>query len=189
MPRVKPKCIFGVNRTTVVVEVLSQEQSGKIATLKNVEDVPWQVTHYDRFNNITCFIYFNDFDITDLNKFVEGLQQEYNVASVMRADFINAKNSEAHAFHVTFRQDYLQNSIYMPGESQDTKVYPYNDKPMMCYKCQEFGHTLKRCKSNAIICWKCAGMGHYGYECISSHLKCFYCGELPQLEISYVAER
>ena len=67
---------------------------------------------YDRVNNITGLISYKDFDITDLDKFVEGLQQEYNVASVKRADFVKAKNSEAHAFLVTFRKDYLPDSIY-----------------------------------------------------------------------------
>ena len=59
------------------------------------------------------------------------------------------------------------------GERQNTKVYPFNDKPMICYKCQGYGHTSKRCKSNAIICRRCSAMGHYAYECKSSDFKCF----------------
>ena len=67
--------------------------------------------------------------------------------------------------------------IYIPGERKDTKVYPFNYKPMICYKCQGHCHKPKRCKSNAIICRRCSAMGHYAYECKSSDFKCFHCGE------------
>ena len=173
----KPKPIFGMNNTSVIVEVHNGEQSAKILVLENVCHTPCKATPYERFNYTTGLIYVNYFDIEDLEEFKEGLQ-DYNVDNVKRVDFIKPKNPEAHAFLITFRQECVSHSIYIPGERQDTKVYSFNDKPMICYKCQGYGHTSKRCKSNAVICRRCSAMGHYAYECKSSDFKCFHCGEL-----------
>ena len=148
----KPKQIFGMNKTSVIVEVHNGEQSAKILALENVCLTPCKAAPYERFNYITGLIYVSEFDIEDLEEFKEGLQ-DYNVDIIKRAAFIRPKNSEAHAFLITFRQECAPHGIYIyiPCERQDTKAYPFNDKPIICYKCQGYGHSSKRCKSDAVI--------------------------------------
>ena len=100
----KPKQFFGMNKTSVIVEVHNGEQSEKILALENVCHTPCKATPYERFNYTTGLIYVNNFDIEDLKEFKEGLQ-DYNVDNVKRADFIKPKNPEALAFLITFRQE------------------------------------------------------------------------------------
>ena len=45
-----------------------------------------------------------------------------------------------------------------------------------CYRCLQFGHTVKTCSSSTQICSKCAG-DHSHKICSSTITKCFNCGE------------
>ena len=57
-----------------------------------------------------------------------------------------------------------------------SKVYEYDDKPMMCKKCFEYNHTANRCTSSVTICAKCSLNCHEIKTCHSQFEKCHHCG-------------
>ena len=68
-------------------------------------------------------------------------------------------------------------SVKIPGESPVTKVYEYKQRPTQCKKCQQYGHTINRCRIEFTMCGKCAAVGHKSEVCGTSYLKCCHCSE------------
>ena len=90
----------------------------------------------------------------------------------MKAPFIRTRSAQTTAFIVTFRDTTLPDVIYIPEERTDTMVYRYRNLPMICRKCQAYGHTIKRCKSN-VRCLNCR-KGHERDWC-GKATSCLYC--------------
>ena len=80
-----------------------------------------------------------------------------------------------HAVVVTFNKSELPAYLEIPGEHLLTKVYEYKEKPMMCRKCLEFGHTKANCRSPVTNCGRCSVGGHNRDECQSDVMKCYHC--------------
>ena len=60
-------------------------------------------------------IYRSESEIGDVEEFQRGLQKRYPAVRVERASFIKTKESTT-AYIVTFNQQYILHSIYIPGE-------------------------------------------------------------------------
>ena len=120
-------------------------------------------------------MYLYEYDIDNVEEFKEGLQSNYRISDVQPAPFIKTKSEQAHAFIVTFNQEYLPYTIYIPGERSDTRVYKFNSKPLMCNRCMKYGHAKKWCKKEEDVCKRCAGSGHSTEQCDSEEPKCFHC--------------
>ena len=83
---------------------------------------------------------------------------------MIRTPFIKTRYDCTTAFIVTFNSTELPDSVYIPGERDDTVVYPYRNRPMMCHICLGYGHTIKYCKS-AKVCKNYGSVGHVKEEC------------------------
>ena len=78
---------------------------------------------------------------------------------------------------LTFNRELAPESVKIPGESHRTKVYEYKQRPTQCKKCQQYGHTINRCRAEFTMCGKCAAVGHRSEVCVAACLKCCHCGE------------
>lgn len=172
----EPKRIFSSSLDTYTFEVHDKMQADSMKDFKSSKGINCTIKEHPRFNNVVGIIYVNDFDIDNLEEFKAGLQKAYGVTDLEKASFIKPKNEETQAFLVTFGQQYLPYSIYIPGERHDSRVYPLLNRPMMCKICQEYAHTAKRCKAEQVICRKCAVPGHSMKDCPSENFKCHHCG-------------
>ena len=166
-----------LNRTSFLIEAKNEEQSNKVTNIKKIKDYECTVEKYGRFNYVKGLIFLSEFEIEDLQEFKEGLQESYSVIEVEKASFIKS-NSGSTAYVITFNQEYLPFSIYIPGERQDTRVQPFDSRPMICNTCQLYGHTAKRC-SKEKVCKLCSESGHGKEECARNveEFKCYHCSE------------
>lgn len=176
----KPKNVTGSNRSSFTVEVQSAEQSEKILSLKEVEGIPCETILHPKFNFCEGLIYVHAFDVEDLEEFKSGLQENYNVDDVIPAKFIKPKNPETKAFLVTFKQETLPYSLYIPGEPRDTLVNKFHNKPFMCKKCQQYGHSKKWCKNKKSVCKRCSTTEHETVDCTALVPLCLHCAVNPE---------
>ena len=169
--------ITTLNRTSFLIEASNQEQSEKLENIESIKDLKCEVIPYDRFNYSKGLIFVSEFEISDLEEFKRGLQERYAVVRVERATFIKTKGTTS-AYIITFSQEYVPYSIYIPGERFDTRVKPFMDRPMICNNCQMYGHTAKKC-SRAKVCRQCSEEGHGKEECRKGEkeFKCCHCSE------------
>ena len=172
-----PKRVFGNNRLSLTVEVSSEKQGEYVREIKEVEGFPCEVVVHPRYNHNRALIYVHEFDIENMNDFKNELQTRYNIVDVQPATFIKTRSPQTHVFIVTFMQEHLPYSIYIPGERQDTKVIKFKNKPLMCAKCLQYGHASKFCKRQESTCKKCSVLGHSVEQCSGEEEKCVHCGE------------
>ena len=165
--------ISTLSRSSFLIEITEKDQAEKVMEITSVKQFNCTVNKYDRFNHKKGLIYVSEFDIENVEDFKQGLQENYSVIDVEKATFIKAREGTT-AFILTFNLEHVPHSIYIPGERQDTRVQSYISRPMMCIKCQEYGHTVKRC-TGAKVCRRCAEVGHGREECQKQELKCYHC--------------
>ena len=133
----------------------------------------------DTMNTSKGIVYVQEYDLasqTVFDEFKSYLQENNNILGVEVASFIKPRSKNTSAVLITFSSKTLPYSLYIPGERQDSKVYPFVNKPMHCSKCQLYGHTTKRCKSEESVCRKCSQKGHSQDTCQLPLVRCFNCG-------------
>ena len=170
------KAVTGYNKSSYTIEVNNKQAATSLLALSEVAARPCSFSIHPRFNICRGIMYIYEFDISDIAEFKQELQSRYNISDVEPASFIKAKSSNARPFLVTFNQSDLPYSIYIPGERQDTRIYKFHNRPMLCRGCQQYGHTQKRCQKSDVVCGRCSATGHDHRSCAAEVLKCLHCG-------------
>jgi len=174
-----PKSVTSERRDSFTIEVRDEAQGEEILKMKQVDGVDCIVEKHPFHNQSKGIIYIQEYEITDenLHEFEAGLKNntEFNIKNVQLAKFIKPKNEQTTPVLVTFEQEDTPEYLYIPGERSDSKVYPYQSRPMKCNKCMQYGHTAKRCTRESEVCNRCSENGHTGRDCKSPVLKCLHC--------------
>ena len=111
-----------------------------------------------------------------MDEFKHHLSEQYDIEKIEKAPFIRSRRNET-SYIVTFNEEKLPYSVYIPGEVTDTVVNNFNSRPMLCKNCQEYGHTAKRCRNEEPRCRQCAEIGHKSENCSANNPKCHHCNE------------
>ena len=134
--------------------------------MNEVQSISCKTSLHPRFNTSKGSIFLSDFDIDDVQLFKEYLRGNYNISQIKQAEFIKTRSPYTKAFIITFSQEKLPCTLYIFGERSDTKVTPFNNRPTLRRKCQNYGHTDKKCNNAQIICRGCSAIGHTSKDCI-----------------------
>ena len=67
-------------------------------------------------------------------------------------------NERSHPFLLTFALPKVPERISIGYMMRNVK--PYIQSPMRCFKCQKFGHTASRCRSEQMTCQQCGHEAH-----------------------------
>ena len=159
----------------------NNSSENNLQAITEIESIPCKVSPYSPFNTTRGLMYIKHIDFSvenTLPEFETWLSENYNTNSIALAPFIKPRDPSTVAVIATFNDNHLPYTIYIPGEESDTKIYPFNNKPMMCHKCQNYGHTAARCRSETLICRRCAAPGHKAEDCDQeTRSKCYHCQE------------
>ena len=110
-------------------------QSSCLTQLNFVEEKPCTTTPHKYYNQSKGIIYIEEYDVTDIVEFENGLKSKYDIAEVIKADFIKAKNDDTTPLLITLNSDSLPETLYIPGEKSDTIIYQFKNQPMICRQC------------------------------------------------------
>ena len=167
--------LTGANKSKLLVQSGSADQTKKLLKIKKIFEVECSVTVHPTFNTSKGLIRLKQFDIDDMEEFKDNLSEQYKIETIEKAPFIKSRYGET-AYIITFHTEKLPYSIYVPGEITDTVVHSFKSRPMLCKSCQEYGHTAKRCRENESRCRNCSELGHNNLNC-NNEPKCYHCGE------------
>ena len=79
------------------------------------------------------------------------LKQAYLfIKNTIQESFIKSRNSNTTTVLRTFNLQEQPYTIYFPGQQSDTAVYKYQDRPMVCHNCHNYGHTKTRCRRKGV---------------------------------------
>jgi len=102
-----------------------------------------RISPHKYLSQIQGVIYIHEYEFNE--QFRKDLIKEYPFTShVIDATSLKPRNQQATALLLTFNLDTLPYSLYIPGESADSVVYQYHDRPFICHNCFEYGHTKTR---------------------------------------------
>ena len=135
----KPRRITS-SREGFVIEVSSEAQGEAICDIVEIGDIPSKVGPHNTYNSSKGLVYIYDFDVDDVELFEQFIKEEYNVISVIKAEFIKTRLASVTPLLITFNQEKTPSHLYIPGERKDTIVYPFNNKPKLCRQCWKYGH-------------------------------------------------
>ena len=162
-------------RDGFLIEVSSKQQGETLLTVNTLCDHSCRVLKHDFFNVNKGLIYVYNNEVNDLESFKGGLGSQFSITDIVPATWIKPKNDKAKALLVSFGQDTLPEYVHIPGEYQETKVYPYKDRPMQCNICQKYGHVASRCSASQPTCGNCGGR-HNNKDCEQDESHCCLCG-------------
>ena len=126
--------VVGTSRTKLYIKSSCAEQTSKCLEIDRILGHSCKILPHPTFNSCKGLIRLRQFEMIDMEEFAEHLSDQYDVKCVEKADFIKSRYGET-AYIVTFNEDQLPYSVYIPGEISDTAVSPFNSRPMMCKKC------------------------------------------------------
>ena len=141
--------------------------------MARIQGKPCEISNHKYINQTKGIIYIKEYDIEDVVQFKAYLQENYEIAEVAKAPFIKTRSPETNAFMITFNTTILPETIYIPGEKTDSVVYPFKNRPLMCRTCQQYGHSIKYCKS-VTRCRRCGQQGHERKDGVNQ-ICCVYC--------------
>jgi len=168
-----PKSIGSHGRNGILVEVRNKQQSEKIRSLATLCNLQCNTRSFTFYNETKGMIYIYNNEMDDIESFCAGLKEEYDLSSVIEANWIKARNN-GRAFLIATNQNELPKYLRIIGEFSLTKVYPYRDLPRKCNRCLTYGHPMKFCKSAHANCERCAGP-HATADCMLGVDECATC--------------
>lgn len=170
---------------SLLIEASSGEQSDRILKSKSLGEFAVDAELHKTLNSsrgmITCFDLENSTD----DEILEGLKDQGVIA--VRKFFRKKKSSNGSvegmeftgSVMLTFNRPEIPSSIQ--AAFYKLRVRPYVPAPLRCFKCQKFGHSAARCKSERDIC-VCGYQSHSPNPCPSPP-KCPNC-EGPHSSVS-----
>ena len=136
----KPKELSGLSKHKLTLKTCSKEQTEKCLAIKSLAEVPCTVRLHPHHNTCRGLIRLKQYDLEDMDEFKENLMDQYDICKVEKADFIKSRNGET-SYIITFNEEKLPYSVYIPGELADSMVQPFGSRPMLCKNCFSYGHT------------------------------------------------
>ena len=169
----KPKSIRSKNKTTFTIEISTEKESKYLSSLRFLNNIPVQISVNETNNVNKGLIYVYNYDMSNFPTFRNDLMKHLGVIDVVEPTWIKRQDQMSKPLLLSFQSD-VPNFVDIPGERAKTKVYEYKRRPMLCHKCQTYGHTEKYCAGD-VLCGCCSVKGHRAAECAALP-KCNHCG-------------
>ena len=151
----QPPNVKELRSGAIQVEVSSLEQSSRLTKLQTLAGCRVKVTSNDFMNQSKGTIYYqNGPKFTD-NEIVEAINE---VSEVKVTDIYRMKKkvdnvlTELPIYLLTFQSTVIPGSVKIGWTRCSVRLY--FPRPRRCFKCQEFGHGIKTCRSST-ICMQC----------------------------------
>ena len=153
-----------LNKSSLLVELLSENQLQRLQDLKTVATHPVVTQQHKTMNTVKGEIYSPSLnDCTEA--YVTSALASQGVIRAERQKYM--KNGVLHNKHkwvLTFNCTKLPSLVKL-AEWHRELVYPHIPRPLRCTRCQKLGHSKKWCRQTTESCVTCGQEGHSGPDC------------------------
>jgi len=159
-----------------LIEATNTKQADQFMNIKEIFGQECSVENFENYNYSRGLVYLYDYPTDESTTYHQDLMEEFPViAKVEQASFIKSKNERATPVMLYFRAAFPPPTLDIPGEPYTVKVYHFKNKPFLCRKCLEYGHSWKKCQREQ-KCKRCCEVGHVEEDCNNSE-NCLHCSE------------
>ena len=153
-----------LNKSSLLVELLSENQLQRLQALKTVASHSVVVQEHRTMNTVKGEIYS-----PSLNECTEA----YVTSALASQGVIRAERQKymkdgvlhnKHKWVLTFNSSKLPSLVKL-AEWHRELVYPHIPRPLRCTRCQKLGHSKKWCRQTVDSCANCSQQGHSAAEC------------------------
>ena len=164
-----------LNSGELLIKVKDARQAKLILKMTNLHTFDVVVSIHSGLNTCKGVITCRDLKSMEEKEIVEFMQDQ----DVVDAKFITRMrdNVRQRTFSVilTFGKESVPEYVYVGYERLNCRVYV--PLPLRCFKCQQFGHGTRNCKSDKDICGKCS-LDHATSDCgVGAVPKCVNCSQ------------
>ena len=160
----QPGKISKMNKNSLLIEILSENQLRKLNTLKRIAGQLVTIQAHRSLNCAKGTVYSETLSLCTDGEILEALEGQ----GVIKVDRIKKRiDGELHntpRLILTFNNPRIPRAIKI-AEWQREFVNVYIPKPMKCNNCIRFGHTKKYCRRETQSCSNCSGDGHLSKDC------------------------
>ena len=156
--------IAKLNKSSLLVELLSENQLQRLHALKTIASHPVVVQEHRTMNTVKGEIYS-----PSLNECTEA----YVTSALASQGVIRAERQKymkdgvlhnKHKWVLTFNSSKLPSLVKL-AEWHRELVYPHIPRPLRCTRCQKLGHSKKWCRQTVDSCANCSQQGHPAAGC------------------------
>ncbi|GBN02574.1 hypothetical protein AVEN_89536-1 [Araneus ventricosus] len=162
---------------------MNSKQAENLMKLDKIGNMKVKASPHHTLNYSKGFISESEFQRDPEEDLLDCLKNQ-NVITVKRITIKrNGQIFPTKHLILTFNNPTLPKSVKIAYINCPVK--PYIPDPILCFKCQKFGHTITACRSNKENCARCSLPDHNSQTCKSTTPKCFNCsGEHPSFSRS-----
>jgi hypothetical protein len=183
-----------IHKQSILVECISNHQLANILKAKRIEDIDIEVSlpfaiqrkTNPKPKNPTCIQPSNDTtnQTATYKCVIKGLSTAYSneeILALTKCTYVRRfikKEGDILIPLTTVLLSYINPyPQYISIDHIQFKTYPYIPKPLICTKCQNFGHHYTQCKKTNTVCSHCGASGHPIDDCPDKthRPKCVHC--------------
>ena len=159
-------------KNTLIVKISKEDQFKKIMRIRNILNHEVNVEIHDKLSYTQGLSFVNSWTLKlpeELDKLEEYLKiKNPGLHNIEHADFIKTREEKTLPIIVNFLGRNLPENLYIPAA---IPIRPWINKPLRCKRCQEYGHSIKKCKKQITICANCSEEGHDESTCTATSPK------------------
>ena len=170
----RPKRISELRNGDILIEVANNDQSNRIRQIQKLNGHKINVSEHKTLNYTKGTIHSKRFCELDETSLIEELSQSQvtDIYKMKRKENGNLVNTGT--MILTFAHYCLPKQVFIGWTSFEVREYIPN--PRRCYKCQNYGHGTKACRSEEDRCANCGTSGHTDPNCLNP-TNCYHCDE------------
>ena len=170
-----PASIKKQSKDTLLIEVKSDAQGGKLKNITALHGQPVEVAEHKTLNTCKGTVYSETMSNSSLEELQDALkdQQVSKVERMKRR--VNGVLKDTHRHIITFNKPDLPQVIKITDWHHEL-IDLFIPNPMRCMNCKRLGHTKKWCRRTSPTCSKCAEEHHPALGC-DKPLRCVNCSE------------
>ena len=165
----KPNKVSELNDGSLLIEVADQAQSERMSQVQKFNTIKVAAESHKSLNSCKRTIYFENYQKYSNPTLLEELSK----SKVIEMNTMRNTKKPNTVFILTF--DTLTVPEFVTIGWRRVRVREFIPRARRCFKCQKWGHSSERCRSETAICMNCAQTYH-GSNC-ENDSKCSNCAE------------
>ena len=169
----KPERIIKANKSTLLVETKTKDQTEKLLEVKNLAGKQTEAKIHPTLNTVKGVIKSRSFGACTEEEIVNHLKDQ-GVASCYRHKIHrNGELIKTDTYFLNFKLMKLPKTLKITDWHHEL-VEEYRERPRQCTHCYRYSHLAKFCRHESPTCARCGQQGHRAGIC-PNDLCCLHC--------------